>query len=323
MTSDAVGTGLRACGWASVWMLLLQLGSDPGAAETLVRQVGATVHLNVNIPVAESDDVRWKLKTDNVLIPLKNTAQDYIIENGNLQIREGNKKHSGLYFLEIFNSSGSCLLKKDFKIIFLEPVSNIKVLPTCPEGKNTTVTCTVDSGDDVHFLWKWTFNGSEKSEAPQAEPDNHTVRILFEDGVPDRLVCEARNALNDIRAEVQCRGYMWTLVAGAGFLLVCLLVGVLAVRRKRSAVSKSGTDDVYLDMTGRLQAKPQPQHPAAPPPDTCTYEQLRPLQNKPPPSSLSPSLSPESPESQSPSPPSPPPSSSKPVRLNIQDIYVL
>ncbi|XP_072518548.1 T-cell surface antigen CD2-like [Salminus brasiliensis] len=215
MASAKEGTSLKSCTWASVWMLLLQLCSDHGAAGRAYC-VGTTVllDLNGNLSVDKSHDVRWNWNDQpvtrhqkRIFSTLPNKKQFRLFENGTLEILEGNQNDSGFYSVEIFNKGGTHLLHLNFSIIFLEPIFALKILQSCLEGKNITVTCSADRGDDVLFLWKWVFNGTNQTVKSSAEPDKLTVHIQFEDGPPEGLICEARNAVSEMRAEVPaCRG---------------------------------------------------------------------------------------------------------------------
>ncbi|KAL6469636.1 hypothetical protein MHYP_G00207550 [Metynnis hypsauchen] len=278
---------LRLCRWASLWMLLFQLGSHYVATEDRqqrVYRVGATVLLELrqNISVSEIADVRWKWNETLISknLNITNPNKYSLFKNGTLQIHDGRQTDSGNYSVTIYNSTGHYVTEEKTLLTFLEPVSGVMVWRSCFERRNITVTCSVEIGDDVQFLWTWTFNGTNHSMKSSPESEELTSHIQFEEDVPEELTCEASNAVSKIRTKaLLCRGYLSTLAASVLFLTVVLWVGFVAVIRKMRKDDKKVTEEnVYLDMRGFIQNKTPPEQSRTSPPENVTYDVFRPRQ---------------------------------------------
>ncbi|XP_036444723.1 T-cell surface antigen CD2-like [Colossoma macropomum] len=254
--------------------------------EQRVYRVGATVLLELrqNVSASEMDDVHWKLNGQLISkkrhITHQNKEKYSMFKNSTLQIHDGRKTDSGNYSVIIYNSKGLHIVEEKTHLTFLEPVSEVRVWRPCSEHRNITVTCSVESGDDVHFLWTWMFNGTNQSMESSPESEELTVHIQFENDVPEELICEASNAVSKIRTNAPlCRGYLSTLAAAVLFLTVVLGVGFVTVIRKMRKDHKKVTEEnIYLDMRGFTQNRTPPEQSRTSPPDNSTYDIFRPLQ---------------------------------------------
>ncbi|XP_037402172.1 T-cell surface antigen CD2-like isoform X2 [Pygocentrus nattereri] len=275
----------RHCRWASLWMLLFQLGSHYGATEDRQQRayrVGDTVHLELrqNISASEMDDVQWKFNNQIISkkrnITHQNKEKYRIFRNGALQIHDGRKTGSGNYSVIIYNRTGHHITEEETLLTFLEPVSGIRVWRSCSESRNITITCSVETGDDVQFLWTWTLNGTNQSMKSSPKSEEHTSHIQFEDDVPEELMCEASNAVSEIRTKaLLCRGYWSTLAASVLFLNVVLWVGFVTVTRKMRTDEKVTEENIYLEMRGFMKNITPPEQSRTSPPENSTYVNLK------------------------------------------------
>ncbi|KAI4579467.1 hypothetical protein MJT46_000835 [Ovis ammon polii x Ovis aries] len=257
---------------------LMVLGpAASGIPKKLVGAIGGSVIFPLNLSVNLVDSIIWvfnsttlvtiqpKTADKNALIIVtqkRNTERvNFPHEGYSLKLSRLTKNDSGVYRVEIHNSTLQDPLTQEYELHVYEYLSKPKVIIGLQENKNgtceTNLTCSMEHGEeDVTYSWK---------SLDQATNESHRGSILPISWRWEKsdmtFICMASNPIssnssNPIFAQNLCEGaaggqtpYVILYVLLSFFLLcsLTLVLIILIIRRERKKVSEIIEEKKELD----------------------------------------------------------------------------
>ncbi|XP_068821837.1 SLAM family member 7 isoform X1 [Capricornis sumatraensis] len=248
-----------------------------GIPKKLVGAIGGSVIFPLNLSVNLVDSIIWVFNSTTLVTIQPKTADkkaliivtqkrntervNFPLEGYSLKLSRLKKNDSGVYRVEIHNSTLQDPLTQEYELHVYEYLSKPKVVIGLQENKNgtcvTNLTCSMEHGEeDVTYSWK---------SLDQATNESHRGSILPISWRWEKsdmtFICMASNPIssnssNPIFAQNLCEGaaggqtpYVILYVLLSFFLLCSLMLVliILIIRRERKKVSEIIEEKKELD----------------------------------------------------------------------------
>ncbi|KAL1772012.1 T-cell surface antigen CD2 [Sigmodon hispidus] len=253
------------------FFLLFSISSKGAVSEdssTVWGALGQDINLTVsNFPVSDIDEVRWE-KGQTLVAQIKGNSKYVsgpfeIVTDKTLQIKNLKRDDGHNYTVMVYGTDGKSKLQKVFILKILERVSKPEISWEC---SNTTVTCRVKEGTDLHLTL---YQGKKGLINLHQKIINYKWTSL---NAPFK--CNAKNKVSEefITAVVSCseKGLYFYLIVGAsagGLLLVvvgALLIFCICKRKRQNRRRKDEELEIKAPRTSTMERSPKPQStPAA------------------------------------------------------------